>query len=348
MLLDDIQLAEKVRCLSCGASIINQPEETKFSCPHCGYSYKKFQGVWNLMEYTDESQKDIQNFWGDLYQQLYEKSDKNLSPEKLDYFLSELKILLENFEQPLGVEIDLSLLHGKTVLEIGCGAGAHSSLMKKAGAKIISVDITPERVFSTHQKLTMIPQGQGLACQANCEKLPFKDKTFDLVYSFGVLHHTTHTETAINEVYRVIKPGGQAVIMLYAKRSLEYYKLCLKAFLTGALFKGSNWLGRISEGKPKYRQTYNPYTRCYTPKELKKMFGQFSQIKIRKNAFSLSQIPKLGPVIEKWLVKKGTCTESDGGFLVWDKPLRRMTPLEIKLGRWIGFAYNISCTKLDT
>lgn len=51
----------------------------------------------------------------------------------------------------------------------------------------------------------------------------FPDNHFDLVYSHGVLHHTTNMQKAFNEVYRIIKPGGQFILMLYAKSSFNYW-----------------------------------------------------------------------------------------------------------------------------
>jgi SAM-dependent methyltransferase len=55
---------------------------------------------------------------------------------------------------------------------------------------------------------------------ANAEELPFVNATFDVVYSFGVLHHTPRVDAAVAEVHRVLKPGGRALIMLYHRNSL--------------------------------------------------------------------------------------------------------------------------------
>ena len=55
---------------------------------------------------------------------------------------------------------------------------------------------------------------------ADAEELPFDDETFDLVYSWGVLHHTPNTKQGIAEVFRVLKMGGQAKIMIYHKYSI--------------------------------------------------------------------------------------------------------------------------------
>src|SRR2546429_675657 len=72
------------------------------------------------------------------------------------------------------------------------------------------------------RKLKLVRQGSGCTIQGDAENLPFADDVFDIVYSFGVLHHTENTEQAIDEVHRVLKPGGQAAVMLYAKSSYFY------------------------------------------------------------------------------------------------------------------------------
>ena len=63
---------------------------------------------------------------------------------------------------------------------------------------------------------------EGRFIQGDAEDLPFADGSLDLVYSHGVLHHTTNTPRTIREVHRVLAPGGRAVIMLYHRDSFNY------------------------------------------------------------------------------------------------------------------------------
>ena len=93
---------------------------------------------------------------------------------------------------------------------------------RKYGADIVAVDLTPERVLSTAKKLSLVANGQGIVYQADAEHLPFRESSFDIVYSNGVLHHSENTEKCLDEVYRVLRPGGQAVIMLYARHSAVF------------------------------------------------------------------------------------------------------------------------------
>src|SRR5207248_8707048 len=63
----------------------------------------------------------------------------------------------------------------------------------------------------------------GTFLRENAESLSFADESFDWLYSHGVLHHTPNTQKAIDEVWRVLKPNGRAIIMLYHKSSFNYY-----------------------------------------------------------------------------------------------------------------------------
>ena len=60
---------------------------------------------------------------------------------------------------------------------------------------------------------------QGTFRHGDSENIPFNDNSFDLVYSNGVIHHTPNTTQVVKEIYRVLKPGGRCIIMVYAENS---------------------------------------------------------------------------------------------------------------------------------
>jgi 2-polyprenyl-3-methyl-5-hydroxy-6-metoxy-1,4-benzoquinol methylase len=111
---------------------------------------------------------------------------------------------------------------GKRVLEIGCGNGADGCMFAAHGADYTGVDLTPEAVQATRRHFA----AEGLSGQfreESVDRLSFADASFDIVYSFGVLHHTPAPRLAVREVHRVLKPGGVAVVMLYHRHSFNYY-----------------------------------------------------------------------------------------------------------------------------
>lgn len=111
---------------------------------------------------------------------------------------------------------------GKKVLEIGVGNGADGAMFANNGADYTGVDLTEAALAATRRHFEVLGLSGNFE-QANAENLRFPDASFDIVYSHGVLHHTPNTQRAIDEVHRVLKPGGRAIVMLYHKRSFNYY-----------------------------------------------------------------------------------------------------------------------------
>jgi len=245
------------------------------------------------------------------------------------------------------VEMPLDRLAGKSVLEIGCGAGSRSALFAVRGATVTSVDLTLDRVCATRAKFELLkPSTGGLALQGDAEGLPFGENTFDIVYSNGVLHHTDDTEAAVSEVYRVLKPGGQAVIMLYCKSSWHYWfnLLLCEGLLRGRMFGNPNWVGNVTEWGGKHRQAVqNPITRCYTRRGIIRLFRRFQALSLRKGEFYFYLIPKIGRHYRRYQIRRyGT---HPGGILAYGEPWPIQSPFELKLGRSIGFAWFISARK---
>lgn len=118
--------------------------------------------------------------------------------------------------------VPFSETKGKSVLEIGCGNGADGVLFATAGARYTGVDLTDAAVDATRHHFRLLGL-QGTFQKENAERLSFPDNSFDYLYSHGVLHHTENPCRAFSEVFRVLKPGGRAVLMLYHKKSFNYY-----------------------------------------------------------------------------------------------------------------------------
>src|SRR5215471_15470925 len=127
---------------------------------------------------------------------------------------------------------------GRDVLEIGVGMGAdHLEWAASRPRSLTGIDLTPRAIEHTGRSLAAHGFTSGLRV-ADAEKLPFEDESFDLIYSWGVLHHSPNTRDAIREVHRVLRPNGIARIMIYQKYSLTGYMLWMRyGLLTGRLFR---------------------------------------------------------------------------------------------------------------
>lgn len=118
------------------------------------------------------------------------------------------------------------------VLDIGCGPGWLVTNFAKNNADIYAVDIADIAIDITTKTLDLYDLKAKLQV-ANAEELPFEDNYFDFITSSGVLHHTPDTQKAVNEAYRVLKPGGRALISLYYRNILlqpSVFPLTLKVY----------------------------------------------------------------------------------------------------------------------
>ena len=161
----------------------------------------------------------------------------------------------------------------RDVLEIGVGLGTDFTRFARAGARLSGIDLTEASVDLVRKRLAL----EGLEADVrvgDAESLPFADGSFDLVYSWGVLHHTPDTERALAEVKRVLRRSGEARIMLYSRRSWVAFGLWARY----ALAVGKPWR-TLTDVVADHMES--PGTKAYTSAELRKLFSGFSSVGLR-------------------------------------------------------------------
>jgi ubiquinone/menaquinone biosynthesis C-methylase UbiE len=132
-----------------------------------------------------------------------------------------LRLTARRDGQPFSYYVDFDSIRGKDVLDVGFGSGFSLQLFAEAGANVTGVDLTPWAVATTRARLHAF----GLEAdvdEGDAEQLPFEDESFDLVFSWGVIHHSSDMDKALRELVRVCRAGGRVVIMVYNRRSLFY------------------------------------------------------------------------------------------------------------------------------
>lgn len=172
----------------------------------------------------------------------------------------------------------------KRVLEVGVGIGVDALQWGRAGNQVFGIDYNYPSVQITKSRF----QDAGISgrfLNSDAENLPFASNSFDLVYSFGVLHHTPGTEKAIREVYRCLKPGGEAIIMLYYKWSAMTlgHIILGSGIRQGALWKTksiSKLISNYTEWDSQTETNVCPLTKVYSKREARKMFHQFHDVKM--------------------------------------------------------------------
>ncbi|MCX5700303.1 MAG: methyltransferase domain-containing protein [Candidatus Omnitrophica bacterium] len=173
--------------------------------------------------------------------------------------------------------------HGnEKVLEVGCGIGTDLIEYAKYGANVSGVDLGPDQVMLTKINFKLRGLPYETIQEGNAESLPFDDESFDLVYSFGVLHHTPDTKKAVNEIYRVLKKDGKAIVMVYARGWKHYIKRCLFQ----GLFRG-RWLANSFDWKKVYNEISevhgnSPKTDIYSNKQVRELFNNFKYLEVKK------------------------------------------------------------------
>lgn len=162
---------------------------------------------------------------------------------------------------------------GKKVLEIGVGLGADHQRFAESGAELHGIDLTERAIHHTRRRFEVFGLTSQLA-QGDAENLVFQDSGFDVVYSWGVLHHSPDTPKAVKEVFRVLKPGGEARVMIYYKWSLVGFMLWMRY----GLMRLRPWtsLAAIYD-----RHLESPGTKAYSIQEAKALFSDFAEVRIR-------------------------------------------------------------------
>lgn len=207
-------------------------------------------------------------------------------------------------------------MQGKKVLEIGLGYGTLGQQLASAGADYLGMDIAQNPVDHMNYRLRLhnLP---GRAIQGSALAMPFPAETFDFLVSIGCMHHTGDVQKCFDETYRVLKPGGVAVLMLYNKYSIMRWRMAPLATLADAM---RGLLGRARPeilASDKQRANYDantqgkgaPEVALVSVRQLKQMLGAFATVTCSKqnaNEFApkgIRLIPRswLLPTIGPWL-----------------------------------------------
>jgi len=176
-----------------------------------------------------------------------------------------------NLEPYIAEFAQFSSAKGLRVLEIGVGMGADYLEWLKAGALATGVDLSATSLERARRRCLAAGFQPDLQV-ADAEHLPFPDKTFDLVYSYGVMHHSPDTQQCLREAWRVLKPGGKVRVMLYHHPSVTGLMLWLRYGLTSGK----------SIKKTVYEQLESPGTKTFTQDEARMMLSDFKNVTLRQ------------------------------------------------------------------
>ena len=177
-------------------------------------------------------------------------------------FLDSVRHYMPWRERPFEQWIPYGDLGSKDVLEIGVGQGTHAQLIAPLARSYTGIDLTESATAATGARLHAL----GIDAQVHrmdAEKMSFADASFDFVWSWGVIHHSSSTPDVIGEMARVLRPGGRAVVMVYHRSFAQYWLFngLGRGILRRELWKVGN-VHRINQAA-----TDGALARFYSPRE---------------------------------------------------------------------------------
>lgn len=213
-----------------------------------------------IIKNNDELKKQVHDYWNKSACGTFLVDKEKYT---LEYF-EELEEIRYKLQPEIHSFAQFSRAHGKKVLEVGVGAGTDFLQWVRSGALAYGIDLTEEAIEHVKHRLALYNlEAEGYVI-GDSENLPFNDNTFDIVYSWGVIHHTPNTEKALYEIIRVCKPGGIIKVMIYHRHSLLAFFFWVKH----ALLKFKLWK---SISKVIWEKMESIGTKAFTVKEVKKM-----------------------------------------------------------------------------
>jgi 2-polyprenyl-3-methyl-5-hydroxy-6-metoxy-1,4-benzoquinol methylase len=157
---------------------------------------------------------------------------------------------------------------GKKVLEIGCGIGTDTINFARHGAKVTTVDLSERSIGLARKRAAVFGvEGQIQFYWGNAEELTqfVPVEAYDLIYSFGVIHHTPHPRKVLEQLKTYTRPGTIMKIMVYHRRS---YRV---AWILLAEGRGQFWKLPYLVAKNSEAQTGCPVTYTYSRSEGRKL-----------------------------------------------------------------------------
>lgn len=175
---------------------------------------------------------------------------------------------------------------GCEALEVGYGLGTDLMQFALAGARVHGVDLTPRHHELASQRFALAGITSDLRL-GDAEALPWPDATFDVVYSFGVIHHTPATERCIAEMRRVLRPGGLAIVAVYHRWSVAMAGLVAREASHGRLFR-EPWRRTLSRIETRENSEACPLVKLYSRRQVRTLLRGFDEVRVCSRHFGPS------------------------------------------------------------
>lgn len=258
-----------------------------------------------------------QHFWT-AYQPGLRATD---APVGSPAFFAEVERRRYALEPDIAELVDFERWAGAEVLEAGCGIATDGIRFVRANARYTAIDFSPVALSLARWRLQLESRA-GRFVHGSVVNLPFADASFDLVYSNGVIHHVPETASAIREFHRVLRPGGTAIVMVYHRRSFNFYvsimtvrrllaSVLLVPHADRAIARLTGEAPEVLEGHRRLLQTHgpryltdpalflshntdgpgNPLSKTYTADSMRRAFSDFAVVDTQVRFLNLRAYP---------------------------------------------------------
>jgi ubiquinone/menaquinone biosynthesis C-methylase UbiE len=218
---------------------------------------------------------------------------KEAGPHTLAWFREVERYRYEEYAPWMAEVMEFAQHAGEEVLEIGGGIGTDLAQFARHRAHVTDIDLSRGHLKLAEENFRL--RGlQGTFIHQDAETLPFSDDAFDVVYSNGVIHHTPNTAQLVSEIFRVLRPGGRAIVMVYAENSWHYwFQLVFRLGMLEGLLENIS-IGEIMSRNVELTETgARPLVKVYTKKRLENLFKEFSDIQILQRQLTPAELPRI-------------------------------------------------------
>lgn len=191
--------------LACpGCRVPLERRADSYQCGACGSGYPVTAGIVRMLPGLSRAEEQVRGAFDFEHRRYQTARYLRIGPGLVEAWLADVQLSSDYFK-------------GKTVLDIGCGAGRWTYAMASLGARVVAVDFCDAAVEVTRDVTKGV--GEVQVIQASLFSLPFASGQFDFVVSWGVLHHTPDTAAAFRAIAPLVRPGGMLYVMVYELRS---------------------------------------------------------------------------------------------------------------------------------
>lgn len=217
---------------------------------------------------------------------------KDAAAHTLDWYLEAEAYRYDEYAPWMRETMEFERHAGERVLEVGAGMGTDLAQFARHGAHVTDLDLSAGHLNHARENFRL--RGlDGEFFHGDGETLQFDDDSFDLVYSNGVIHHTPNTDKVIDSMYRVLKPGGRIIVMVYAQNSLHYWRNIVRNIGVAEgqleLFSIGEFLSRNAELSPSGAR---PLVKVYTRKRLRELFHRFENVSVVQRQITAAEMPR--------------------------------------------------------